>query len=261
MTSWKCPNCQGAIGPSPELAGQTVACPYCLIPVTIPVSVSDVARKRRRRMFVLFSLFVLGAGIGSTAILLSPSLPRPTWELHIGLSDFVPSHEKHPVQLAAYDESYHDIQQISSPSVSQDRPGYEDNAVNDGLGISRGQIIQKINDQILTEFADTTPRGGQPQVTASSDGAELILWGDPQNLQTITLTGTVKSDAGANYMASVISALFPSWDIEDANQWLAKSITKSDPDTFVSTVRDNVEITVAQADTTDSHWIFFQPDR
>ncbi len=66
MNQWNCEHCQGRIGPVPDLAGQTVACPYCLAPIAVPnhLTTTKTSRSKWKWLLAATTLLAITATIG-----------------------------------------------------------------------------------------------------------------------------------------------------------------------------------------------------
>lgn len=372
MSRWNCPHCRGPIGPAPDLAGKTVACPYCLVPVSVPgLSVGRRTDGHLKRFLIM--LLLLTAGFSTAFILYDVPLakmiaqisadgqmeldrldvPRVEPELFLSqptifqdacatdmdippqserIHDRItePIHSAEPrgpqseIQLTAADlPSEHDtdtepgrIDELSSShGLSKDELTTQhasagrsstdnsstDNSVNiylgnpayvesdstkgsvdvkqsdsldlaqtsvtsfnpTGLGISRDEIAHAIQEyfDVKFEVPDKVDSGEEGSVAGFIDDTKITLWGSPNNLQSVTVHGGFDGEKMAIALAAIISRIIPEWEIEDAGDWFSKAIHRCDTETFVSTFRDNVEVTMTTAFNSEKFWIFIQPDR
>ena len=131
-----------------------------------------------------------------------------------------------------------------------------------GLEVRRDDVIYAIQEYFDVEFynqpvSDTADE----EVTAEIEGAEVTLWGDASEIKSVTVSGRFDSDNMALLLATIISRVMPSWQIDSAGDWFTKAVDRCDEETFVSTLKDGVELTLMTAGAPGSFWVFFQPDR
>jgi len=262
MTAWKCPYCSGTIGSVPDLVGKTVACPYCLVSLTIPEPVKGESSLRRSGMRRMFVLFVGGIVAGVSLVWLTNSADLSQLRLPTVQLSSVTAEGSHAVRLARYDQSSAEPQQLHGNVGEHFASVPPVDSVVAGLGISRDRLIAVVSGKTYVEFFDSTPANADmPQISAIADGVEITLWGHPANLQTVTVNGALNSDNAAALLIGIVGELVPNWNIEEATNWLVKAVSACDTDMFVSTVCDGVEVTLMAAEQQGRHWVFFQPDR
>ena len=370
MKQWKCEHCQGPIGPVPNLAGQTVACPYCLAPITVP-SNESAARRQRSKWKWLLALTTLLAITATVGLILKP-IPLPDQVLGFAMPEFMLTGNDDPIdkidvvpppqqtdsdvrplemvivepssaagdsQLAlplsadkveevvqtavkevvqtAVEESVqqavqsavqtsvesavqnsvhaavHDVVEkavqdsvqaviqksayeskpvvapselapAAVPRVDTESPAGDSSQMTDdrpGLGVSRDYLIHAIRNYFDVEFFEgSQSTADQKEITASIAGAEVTLVGTDTEVKSITVACGF-SDSDQNLlMATIIGRVMPSWHIHDMGDWLSKATKNCDGDTLVSTLRDNVELTMTDAGN-GNFWVFLQADR
>ena len=358
MKQWNCEHCHGPIGPVPNLAGQTVACPYCLAPIMVPNDNTETKRRRSKWKWMLAMMTVLA--ITATVGLIINPYPLPKELFGYALPDFPLTHNEQSPEVATVDdwraaaESENTIlgpvtdQQTSdgafvndaiqpfSPEVVEDvvqnavrevvqtaiheavqnavqtsvQTAVHD-AVEDsvqvvlqesvkesaslpprnnealalparelpeqlqgddggqieqasqqlGLGVSRDRLVHAIQSYFDVEFYEGNRLSGKlREITAQIAGAELTLSGTSSEVKSIRVAGSFHDENMALLLATIIGQVMPSWHIEDAADWFRRAVKSCDTETLVSTLRDNVELTMTDAGD-DVFWVFLQADR
>ena len=131
----------------------------------------------------------------------------------------------------------------------------------ENLGLSCDEMIHVIQQYYPAEFYVQTPLGSFPQhLKAKIDGAEVILWSHEGQLESVTISGRFDNTNLALLLATIIGRIMPNWGIENAGDWFSKAIHRCDEETLVSTLCDDVELTITTADERSAFWVFFQPD-
>ena len=362
MSQWNCPHCHGPIGPVPDLAEQTVACPYCLAPITVPGSI-NAARRSRRLKWLLVGSMLMGLSASAAIAFLVLGWPDKLLDRQVVIQlashteqddsttvttefaaysepisaveiDGYPEKasptecEECPVQLCAGEDADHprqspvaetestavalssftprmntlsrsDRRQILKPSTaqadasldltcpvdqatcgSQEQSPEQENVIvasqetselatesvsspfQRGLGVSRDEVIYGVQEYFDVEFYNQPVRGSaDEEVSAEVEGVEVTLWGDVLEVKSVTVSGRFDSDGMALLLATIISRVMPSWPIDAAGDWFTKAVNRCDEETFVSTLKDEVELTLMTAGVPGEYWVFFQPDR
>ena len=376
MKQWNCEHCHGPIGPVPNLAGQTVACPYCLAPIMVPSNNTETKRRRSRWRWMLAMVTVLAVA-ASIGLIVNP-YPLPNELYGYALPDFLLTHHDRTSEIAAVDdwsavaelektlhgpvtdqqttgstfekdaiqplspevveevvqnavrevvqtavhesvhESVHEAVQIAvqtsvqtavhdavqdsvqavmresvketdfvpprnnkalapparqlpeqlyggnqhqqGPSSNDGRP-IEPAPQQPGLGINWDRLIHAIQSYFDVEFYEENGSAGdREEITAQIAGAELTLSGSSSELKSIRVAGGFRDDNMGILLLTIIGQVMPSWHIEDAADWFRNAVESCNAETLVSTVRDNVELTMTDAGD-GNFWVFFQADR
>ncbi len=284
MSQWKCSHCDGPIGSLAGLAGGTITCPYCLAPVAISPRHATERSPAFLKRALLVGLFLGLASAGALGLLLKSdpfSLVR-TWQDDLAGHPVVTQAEKEGSQVAS--------RQIACAELGQAQAGTAENASGGksaagdelaslpepvvgsepqtvtssrpvNLGLSCDEMVHLIQQYYPAEFYAQTPLDSSVQyLKAKIDGAEVILWSHEGQLESVTISGRFDSTNLALLLATIIDRIMPNWGIENAGDWFSKAIHRCDEETLVSTLCDDVELTITTADERSAFWVFFQPD-
>jgi len=276
MASWKCPHCQGAIGELPQLVGQAISCPYCAKAILVP---SKKMGGGRSVLIVCLGLLLSGVSLlGGLAVAQMKDV-REFFHLKKIVAEATEAKSVTdiiPFQAGANTANATTSQTIASqPTVNKIATVAAIETVSDlddifisgypetipHLGISRDEVTAELKQSLSLDFLETTQPGSSvPQVSASSNGMDVTIWGNPGNIRTITLQGDFNDNQLATALAVVVEKTMPNWSIENAGNWFSQAINRCDTNTYVGTLRDNVELTMVASGEPGRYWIFFQRD-
>jgi len=276
MASWKCPHCQGAIGELPQLVGQAISCPYCTKAILVP----STKRGRGRSALVVFLGLLLSA-VSLLGGLAAAQMEEVREFFHLKTIVAKDTAAKSVTDILPFQAGENAAKVITSQTITSQPAvnkiatvaaietvsdlddifisGNPENKLN--LGISRDEITAELKQSLSLDFQETTEPGSSvPQLSASSNGMDVIIWGKPENIRTITLQGGFNDNQLATALAVVVEKAMPSWSIDDAGNWFSEAINRCDTNTYVGTLRDNVELTMVASGEPGRYWIFFQRD-
>ena len=158
-------------------------------------------------------------------------------------------------------EKYAAVDESASRSASVDGSESETATSPGNLGLSCDEMVHLIQQYYSAEFYAQTPLDSFPRhLRAKIDGAEVILWSHEGQLESVTISGSFDSTNLALLLATIIDRIMPNWGIENAGDWFSKAIHRCDNETLVSTLCDDVELTITTSDERSAFWVFFQPD-
>lgn len=155
------------------------------------------------------------------------------------------------------------VDESVSRSASVDGSEFENATLSgpENLGLSCDEMVHLIQQYYPAEFYAQTPLDSFPQqLRAKIDGAEVILWSHEGQLESVTISGRFDSTNLALLLATIVDRIMPNWGIENAGDWFSKAIHRCDNETLVSTLCDDVELTITTSDERSAFWVFFQPD-
>lgn len=270
MSQWKCSHCDGPIGSLAGLAGGTITCPYCLAPVAISPRHTTERSPAFLKRALLVGLFLGLASAGALGFTLKsdPFTLVRSWQ-----DDLAALWAGHPIAVqtegatgttlseeAGARIAGGELASLPEPVVgSQSETVIPPQSVN--LGLSCDEMVHVIQQYYPAEFYAQTPLDSSVQyLKAKIDGAEVILWSHEGQLESVTISGRFDSTNLALLLATVIDRIMPSWGIENAGDWFSKAVHRCDEETLVSTLCDDVELTITTADERSAFWVFFQPD-
>ena len=223
-----------------------MACPYCLASVTVPTRPATGSALWYKVLLPLTGILSIG---GLVAALSIPWVSEAELVVSQVSEVQLATYESHPLPQPRLESSNEPVSLATTP-------------IMDGLGVSREQIIASINRCVPAEFKDATQLGDSKRhFVATVDNADVILWGNSDDLETVTVIGRFDNAQTNKLLTSLIAELMPSWHIEHAGNWFGKALERCDNDTLVSTLRDNVELTMASSTEPGAFFVFFQRDR
>ncbi|MCH2130471.1 MAG: hypothetical protein MK179_15105 [Pirellulaceae bacterium] len=308
MKQWKCEHCHGPIGPVSQLAGQTVACPYCLAPIQVPSDDSNSRRKRAKwRQRIVWCAFLIFVGASAALIFKPKLLPEvvygyrmPGWLLTLDqeLTRFVRNGVSDMKLMVVADDETLELQAVTpheqvvsvssemraSRIASEKIEGIVHSAVQEvlqttmqesvneavknaveplppGLGVERGQLVHAIQEYVDATFYERDQfTGDLEEMKAEIAGIEITIRGPDAEVESVMVAGSFEDQNMALLLAAIIDQVMPSWQVEDAGDWFCKAVERCDSDTFVSTLRDEVELSLTDAGN-EKFLIFLQADR
>ena len=120
-----------------------------------------------------------------------------------------------------------------------------------GIGVRRESAIEILAERFGARFrdaSDETPAEHLYQATIG--GVPVKLWGNPADLEAITIIGSFEGDvakATVLVLDEILDIVTPDWSRERRAEWFMKA-AQSDPSLNVSTLQGNVSVTVVSMD-------------
>lgn len=125
------------------------------------------------------------------------------------------------------------------------------------LGYSKSDIEVAFEGTGIEFEPVTTPDGLQTNHRASLRGVHITLWGDPDNLQAVSVIGSFEGEYGTDTgttLALLLNLLTPSWGADERSDWMVKASEISNHEMDVSTYKDEIVVQMVSTNL-DNHWI------